>query len=139
MKLGRVHHIGYLVKDISRSAAAFEGIGYVREEGCYDPVQQSDILFLRLGGLRVELVAPEKGSDIYPLLGRYREAPYHICYEVEDLEASAGQLAGEGFVLFRPPAPAVAIGEGARVAFLMKRGMGMVELVETGTAVQGLA
>lgn len=124
------HHIGYLVKDIERSAAAFELIGYRRIHGSYDPVQKADILFLETEQIRIELVAPHSDSEIYALLKKYKNSPYHICYQVANMDEATEELADCGFVLFRNPVPAIVISEKARVSFLMNQSTGIIELVE---------
>ena len=125
-----VHHIGYLVKDIARSAAAFSRLGYTSGRIVFDPVQKADIQFMSLGDIAVELVAPREESDIYSLLKRYRDAPYHICYTVESINSAIEEMISDGYVLLGEPVKAIAIGKQAKVAFLVKRNMGMIELVE---------
>ena len=67
---------------------------------------------------------------MYPLLKQYNHAPYHICYQCDNLEETIHELKAEKFMLFKEPAPAPVIGEHARVAFLMNARAGMIELVE---------
>jgi len=130
MLIKYIHHIGYLVKDIEKSAQNFETLGYVRENLTFDPVQKADILFMNLNGIKIELVAPQKDSQVYPLLKKYRDSPYHICYVVENINTAISDLQLLGYMIFREPVEAVAINTNAKVAFLMKRNVGMIELVE---------
>lgn len=130
MLIKNIHHIGYLVKDIEKSALNFENLGYIRENLTFDPIQKADILFMNLNGIKIELVAPQKNSQIYPLLKNYRDSPYHICYVVENINSAIYELQILGYMMFREPVKAVAISANAKVAFLMKRNVGMIELVE---------
>ena len=130
MLIKNIHHIGYLVKDIEKSALNFENLGYIRENLTFDPIQKADILFMNLNGIKIELVAPQKNSQIYPLLKNYRDSPYHICYVVENINSAIYELQISGYMMFKEPVEAVAISANAKVAFLMKRNVGMIELVE---------
>ena len=109
MKLKKIHHIGYLVKEVDKSSSIFEKIGYERCGGGYDPVQKANILFLRLDGVSIELVVPDKDSDVYPLLKKFKDVPYHICYIVDDMSDAINEMIADGFMLFKPPVDAIAI------------------------------
>lgn len=128
----KIHHIGYLVKNINRSMQKFLAIDdyEIVRESIWDDQRKSHIAFLRKEGYCIELVAPTKESDIYPLLKRYKNSPYHICYEVDDItiEVKIAELENNGYTLIRDVAPAVAIG--GKVAFLMGTDMGMIELLQ---------
>lgn len=130
MNVNGIHHIGFLAKDLEKTARNFEAMGYLRKGGAFDPIQKADIVFMQLDEVIIELVVPSKDSEIYPLLKKYRNTPYHICYEINDLELAIDEFVKEGYMLFRTPVPATAISPTARVAFLMSRNVGMVELVE---------
>ncbi len=136
----KVHHLGYLVKDISKSAKAFRSLGFVDklyDDGsfiCADPYRKCDICFMELNdGVSttcIELVAPNtKESPIYGLMEKYKNTPYHICYESENLEEDMKNLKGNGWSVFIPPAVAPAI-DGRNVVFLINRSAGIIELVE---------
>jgi methylmalonyl-CoA/ethylmalonyl-CoA epimerase len=129
-----VHHIGYMVKDISKSRAAFEQLGFTlqTEEAVFDPIRICNFLFMDNGGIRVELIQPkDETSPVWNLLKRYRNTPYHICYEVNNIDAVISQLTSGAFILVQPPAVAPAIGTNAKVAFLMHADIGMIELLQT--------
>lgn len=126
-----VHHVGYLVKRLEKAAAAFEALGYEAEGGAVcDAYRDVDILFLRLGTCRVELVCPRsEGSVVAKLLKTYKNAPYHICYKAEDFAGELERLEGAGYLRIDQPAPAPALG-GRRVCFLMSPHAGMIEVLE---------
>lgn len=133
MSIGRVHHIGYLVADIKRSGDSFSALGYIAEGvGFFDNIRQSKISFFIKDDIRVELVEPDKNSDLYPLLKKYKNEIYHICYCVDDLDESINELKGKGFLLFKDRQNAPAISKNAVVVFLMHARMGMIELLEEG-------
>ena len=126
-----VHHIGYLVKQIDKAAEKFQMLGYVKlGETVYDSFRDVQIQFLEKDGYRIELVSPvSEKSVVFRLLKKYKNMPYHICYEAEDFERDMKQLQADGFLKIDEPCPAPAIG-GRRVCFLASAVMGMVEIVE---------
>ncbi len=130
----KVHHIGYLVKEIQKSIPAFEALGYQVDDrfpvDFWDASRMAHFAFLRCGGYCIELIAPAKESPLYALYRQYKCAPYHMCYLCEGLEETIERLKEKGFMLFLAPAPAPAIGETANVAFLISARAGMVELLE---------
>ena len=126
-----IHHIGYLVKDVSKAFKKFEKLGYIcDQEVVYDPIRDVNILFIRNGDYVVELVAPQSSASVVAeLFKKIRNSPYHICYESANLEQDIASLQEEGFVLIDVPTPAVAF-DHRRVAFMMSAAIGMIELVE---------
>lgn len=137
----KVDHIGYLVKDLDRAAAAFAELGFVpvtdviRDDMPDSAGAARNVLlrFLENAGTVVELVAPlGEDSHVFERLRTCGEGPYHICYAVEDLAAQMEKMRAQKWMILRRPSPAVAFG-GAPVAFLVKKGAGMVELVEKTT------
>ena len=125
------HHIGYLVKKLERARQAFEALGYcVEQETVRDESRKIDIVFLVKDGYRVELVSPYDASSVVTgLLSRTGNAPYHVCYEVDDLNAEIERLRSARYVMYDAPAPAPACG-GASVVFLVQPYLGMVELLQ---------
>lgn len=134
-EIGHLHHIGYLVKNMDHSLKAFQALGYsLCSEVVFDDLRQSDIAFLSNGGVfcNIELVAPHKESDIYPLLKIYKNSPYHLCYEVDGIDEVIKLLKKMGFMMFKKVEPAMAIGPNAKVAFMMNTSIGMIEIVQQG-------
>lgn len=127
----RVHHIGYMVKNIGKAIEAFDVLGYkLIIPSTWDEDREAYICFLENNGYCIELISPSKESDLYPLLKQYSNSPYHMCYAVDDLEQAIKELEGKKFMMFKEPAPAPVIGQNAKVAFLMNARAGMIELVE---------
>lgn len=140
----RLHHIGYLVKKIEKSIRAFKTLGYETVSLCgepdkefvHDPYRMCDIAFLTLdpdhtGKAQelVELVAPDsEQSPIWGLMSKYKNTPYHLCFESDCLETDLQNLVASGWMIFQPEAPAPAI-DGRTVVFLMNPSAGIIELV----------
>ena len=127
----RVHHVGYLVKHLEKSRDSFLSLDFqVTGEAVYDPQRDVDILFMEKDGYTIELVSPRSGDSVVgKLIRTYRNAPYHICYETDDLDGELARLEGSGFTRIDDPSPAPAIG-GRRVCFLMSPRIGMIEVLE---------
>ncbi|MBQ7429958.1 MAG: VOC family protein [Butyrivibrio sp.] len=127
-----IHHVGYLTKDLNKAQDEFLALGFVVEqEKAYDEHRKINISFIVNGNYRVELIEPvDDSSPMYPLLKRYKNTPYHICYEVYDLEASIAELSTKGYTVMQEPLEAPCI-ENKRVSFLINSNLGIIELVET--------
>ena len=127
-----IHHVGYLTKDLNKTQDEFLALGFVVEqEKAYDEHRKINISFIVNGNYRVELIEPvDDSSPMYPLLKRYKNTPYHICYEVADLEASIAELSTKGYTVMQEPLEAPCI-ENKRVSFLINSNLGIIELVET--------
>ena len=127
----QIHHIGYLTKDIKAAETAFINLGYEIEiPAAFDSFRNITISFLKNGAYRVELIEPSgPESPMYRLLKKYKNTPYHICYETENLEETITRLEETGYVIVQEPLKAPCI-ENRCVAFLMGSDMGIIELLE---------
>lgn len=126
-----VHHIGYLVKKIEKAKQTFLALGYrIEKDIVYDDIRKVNICFLIRDGYRIELVSPaSEDSVVAGLIKKYKNTPYHICYEVTDIRKAADELASNGFITIDTPTPAPAL-EDRNVIFLTSASVGMIELVE---------
>lgn len=126
----KIHHVGYLVKKIDAAIRSFEDLGYrIVQETVYDDIRKVDICFLEKDGYCVELISPvSEESVVYGLLKRYKNSPYHICYETEDFEKDYAALMSNGFIAIDEPTPAPAL-QDRKVVFLTSPLMGMIELL----------
>lgn len=133
----KIHHIGYLVKKMEKAKLLFIEMGFkVEQEMIYDDYREIDICFLNKEGYRIELVSPRNAdSVVYGLRKKIGNSPYHICYEVDNLEESIKVLGKLRFVVCQEPHAAKALGN-RKVAFLINSQMGMIELLEK-TVIKG--
>lgn len=127
----KIHHVGYLVKNIEKAKTKFEKLGFeVEGDVVFDEYRGIDILFMSNDGYRIELVSVKTEdsvvADTYKKLGN---TPYHICYCSNNLEEDKIELRQEGFLPLGESAPAVAI-NGNNVCFMFNRQIGLIELVE---------
>lgn len=125
-----VHHIGYLVKKIEKAKQAFLLLGYeIEQDTIYDEIRKVDICFLIKDGYRVELVSPcSEDSVVAGLMKRYKNSPYHICYETKDFPRDFAELTANGFLAVDELTKAPALG-GREVVFLNNASLGLIELI----------
>lgn len=126
----KVHHIGYLVKNIEKSRAEFKALGFIEEsDPVYDPYRDIDICFLYKDSLRVELVCPSSDqSVVYSLQKKMGVTPYHICYQVDDFEKAASELRNRGYIPMGEAQMAPAINN-VFAGFFFHREMGIIEII----------
>lgn len=128
------HHVGVVVHDIDATRASFEGLGYVHASPRYrDDRQGIIIVFLESPEAdkpRLELVQPE-GDDsvVRNLLTKSGAGPYHLCFEVADLQTAIDEMSGDGYRPLDDPYPSPAF-ENRLFVFLYHRDAGLIELVE---------
>ncbi|MDF3002082.1 MAG: Glyoxalase/bleomycin resistance protein/dioxygenase [Bacillota bacterium] len=127
----KIHHIGYLVKNIEAAIDEFIALGYqLTDEVCWDERRDIDLCFMRSGSYLIELVMPKsERSVVWNLLKKNGIGPYHICYETGSLPEALNELKLRGYVVISDPLEAVGI-SGRTVCFLTGRNAGMIELVE---------
>lgn len=133
MLMLKVHHIGYLVKKMDAAILSFKNLGYrIKQDTVYDEIRKINICFLEKDGYCIELVAPvSEDSVVAGLLKKYKNCPYHICYETTDFEKDFETLRTEGFMPIDTPTPAPAL-SGKEVVFMTHAALGMIELIKSG-------
>jgi len=126
----RIEHIGYLTKDIVDTCKAFELLGYVAGEIVNDNIQQTKICFLRKEGeTNIELVEPyEDNVTMQKMLSRRGSSSYHVCYEVDDIDACYEEMLDNDFMPLFDPVEAPAFGN-RKICYFSKRPLGLIELV----------
>lgn len=127
----KIHHIGYLVKKMDKAIASFTGLGYqITQQTLRDDIRKVDICFLEKDSYLIELVSPvSEDSVVAGLMKKYKNSPYHICYETEDYEKAYEELTANGFIAIDTLTPAPAL-QNREVVFLTNASMGMIELIK---------
>ncbi len=98
-------HIGYPTGSIPKTSKVFEILGCTAGNTINDDAQQTKICFLRKEGVpTIELVEPyESNKTMQKMLTKSGVTPYHICYEVEDIEIEFDELIAKNWTpLFKP-------------------------------------
>jgi methylmalonyl-CoA/ethylmalonyl-CoA epimerase len=130
-----LHHIGFLVADISSAAADYESrFGYIVESPVIeDPTQTARVQFLRQPGAVhwLELISPNGPQSKLTKALQRGGGLHHLCYEVDDIERAAEHLRQQQMLPLGKANPATAF-SGRLIAWFMDRGQMLVELVQAG-------
>ena len=122
----RFHHTGIACRDIPEALAFLEATHPVREKTAIvrDAAQNADVCLVTLAdGSRLELVS----GPVVENLVRKGITYYHVCYEVDDLDAEVGALRARRCRVVSGPTAAPLFG-GRKVAFLYSP-LGLIELL----------
>ena len=126
------HHIGIACRSIDKTKGFYLAMGYIDGPVVDDPVQHVRVCFLeKEGAPRLELLEPlDDSSPVARTLATVGVSPYHICYQVQDIEAAIAELRRDRFLTVSGPVPACAMAD-RRIAFMFKKDNGLLELVES--------
>ncbi|MDR0789412.1 MAG: VOC family protein [Bacteroidales bacterium] len=124
------HHIGYAVNDIVVTAEYYVKAGWQLSEVYHDNIQNSKIAFLTKSGFPlIELVAAvDESSPVVSTLKKSGVSPYHICYEVEDIETAIKDMKHQRYLPLFKPVPAVAL-DNRLICYLYNKNVGLIELL----------
>lgn len=123
----RIHHVGYVVKDIAVFAASFPGILLERE--VYDPLQKARLALYAVGdGSRLEFIAPEgPESFTWGFLERSGPGLHHLCYEGLSAQEVEHTIGRHRLLKLRGPMHAILFDR--EVIFAMTRQKSIVEFL----------
>ncbi len=130
MKIKRLEHVAITVKDMDDARNTWMnvlGIGQEYEE----QIGQTKLAMLPVGQTYIELLSSEgKESPVNEWIGQHGESIWHLCFEVEDIDAAIAELKGKG-VKLRTDEPQNGHG-GSRIVFLDPASTGnvLIELAE---------
>lgn len=127
----KFHHIGLAVFDFSKVIPFYEAQGYHNDIVIYDPEQNVEVCVLsHPTSPKIELLAPhDESSPINNILKKSGATPYHICYEVENIEEAISELKKERFMPVSKPKVSNTF-DNHRVCFLIKKDIGLIEIIE---------
>jgi methylmalonyl-CoA/ethylmalonyl-CoA epimerase len=124
------HHIGYVTDCIADTMALYISAGYHATEVVTDSIQQVRISFIsKENNPCIELVEPlNEGSSVHKLLYKNGVSPYHICYEVDNIDQSFDTLVALGYTPIFRPIEAAAL-DNRLICYFFKKEIGFIELV----------
>jgi len=130
----RFHHVGYAVDSIDQYLEDFMAPLFAPvsvSETFADEIQQVRVCFVEMqGGTVIELVEPlEPESPVNDVIGSTRGGVCHLCYEVDDLDATMMSFRKKRCMPLGTPVPAIAF-DNRCIVFLMTPQRGLIELVE---------
>jgi methylmalonyl-CoA/ethylmalonyl-CoA epimerase len=129
-----LHHVGFVVPDITAAMAGFANSLAAAWDGRIydDPQQKVKVAFLVTHPAQAQIELVEPAADESPVLRFLREKGgglHHVCYEVEDLETNMAAMRSRGSVIAKRPKPAVAF-NGRRIAWMLTPEKLLIELLE---------
>ena len=125
-----VDHIGYAVHDMTSAKEYFKALGYSFGDENVDKLRNVNVCVGKMGGCKVEILAPLCGvkSPIDGTLKKMGSTPYHICYQVKDMDSALEKMQSVGYTMMGYPAPSEPLG--GDVCFLYSPEIGIVELID---------
>ena len=130
-RLGRVHHVAVVVRDLDAALGFYRDVlGLQLETTLPIPSDRVTIAFLPIGESKIELVSPtDDSTGVARFLEAKGEGFHHVCFEVPDITDTLTRLAIDGIELI-DTAPRK--GAEGPVAFLHPRSCHgvLVELIE---------
>jgi methylmalonyl-CoA/ethylmalonyl-CoA epimerase len=125
------HHIGIATSDIGKTAQYYLDAGFSMTDVITDPIQKVKITFLTKELTpRIELLEPVcEDSPVTQILAKSGVSPYHICYEVDDIERAINDLKRKRFIPMSKPVKAIALNN-RLICFLYNVNVGLIEVLE---------
>lgn len=124
-----VDHLGVVTDNIEDTALIYSKLGYTKSEVITDEIQQVKICFLTNIETKIELVEPlNEKSSVNKLLNKNGVSPYHLCYEVENIEKVFDEMVELGFIPLFRPVEAVAF-DNRLICYMYHKHMGYFELL----------
>lgn len=124
----KLHHIGIACKDIHAEISSISKTNQIVKQSAilFDELQNAEVVLLSLAdGTKIELVSGKQVESFVKMNISY----YHLCFEVDDLDAEIDRLVNDRALIISPPKPAVLFNN-RRVAFL-KISYGIIELLSS--------
>lgn len=141
----KLHHIGLVVPSISEFAEVFRNLGLNEiTQTEPDPIQRVSASFIAAGkeqDIYIELLEPlGDDSPITNFLKERGGGLHHLCFEVDDIDAMANELAEKGFQMICPPVECVGYDRSfkrqctqpSKVAFFLLSNKILIELWQKG-------
>lgn len=98
--LKKLRHLGIMVEDFEKALEKFKGFGIQCSEVKEDKRIDLQIAFLSVGDIAIELLhhtKPDRGDDPMSTIVRGQKgAINHLCFEVDDLDASIREFEQQG-------------------------------------------
>ena len=124
----KLHHIGYVVKDIVQYEKSLIFEKKIKE--LFDPVQNSKMaLYENYSDSFIELIQPlNEESFTYNFLQKNGSSYHHLCYEVSSGEEMMGIVGAQKLIMVKGPIPAILF-DNREVWFYYSRNKQVVEFV----------
>ncbi len=132
----KLSHVGIIVKDIEAGIKNHEALfGYKQlSDIVEDPAQKVRVVLMghsEEDPVKLELISPMSDDSPVTELLKKRQAIYHLCYEVPDIEAAKNKARKNGAVMISKPVEAPLFDD-RKICFLFTKDHYVIELVESG-------
>jgi methylmalonyl-CoA/ethylmalonyl-CoA epimerase len=130
----KLSHVGIIVKDIEESIKNHEVLFGYKQLGpiVEDHAQKVRVVLMgpsKDAPVKIELISPiTEDSPVTDLLKK-RQALYHLCYEVPDIEAAKTKARKSGAIVITKPVEAPLF-DNRKICFLFTKDHYVIELVE---------
>ncbi|HUV59685.1 MAG TPA: VOC family protein [Desulfatiglandales bacterium] len=102
MMLKKIDHVGILVNEFKQAITKFKGLGFPCTEIKENQESGIRIAFFSIGDTLIELINfTGPAIEQYPVICEQKGAINHICFEVDDLEASIQDFKKNGAKLLK--------------------------------------
>ena len=124
----RMHHIGYVVSDITQYEKNL--IFGTKITELFDPVQNSKMaLYTNHSDSLIELIQPlSEESFTYNFLRKHGSGYHHLCYEIASEDEMSKLIGEQKMIKVKGPLPAILFGN-RQVWFFYSRNKEIVEFV----------
>jgi methylmalonyl-CoA/ethylmalonyl-CoA epimerase len=130
----RLHHVGFVVRSIEPAASNFARSLNATWEGeiFHDLIQKVKVSFLSTPGSDVKLELVEPVGDHSPVRAFLENGGglHHMCFEVDNCEATLAVVRQRQGMIVRRPRPAVAF-NGRRIAWALTAEKLLIEFLES--------
>ncbi|TFG33119.1 methylmalonyl-CoA epimerase [Candidatus Thorarchaeota archaeon] len=132
----KLSHVGIIVKDIAEGIKNHEALyGYKQlSDIVEDTTQKVRVVIMghsENDPVKIELISPlGEDSPVTELLNK-RQAIYHLCYEVTDIEEAKNKARKNGAIVISKPVKAPLFDD-RKICFLFTKDHYVIELVESG-------
>jgi len=126
-----LNHVAIVVAEIAEARKPYEALGLTAGELEYVEDQRVNVLVMKAGSQRIELVEPAgDDSPVTNFLAKRGGGLHHLAYDVDDLEKTLARLKEAGVRLI-DESPRTGV-HGTRIAFVHPKATGgvLTELVE---------
>jgi methylmalonyl-CoA/ethylmalonyl-CoA epimerase len=127
----RFHHIGYATYSITETESVYIKAGYNATEITIDSIQRVKVCFLAKSDFPcIELVEPmDESASVNKILKKNGVSPYHLCYEVDDIDDAFDALVALEYTPLFRPVEAAAL-DNRKICYFYKKEIGFIEIVQ---------
>lgn len=130
----KLSHIGIIVNDIERGIRNHEELFGYRQLGPIvdDPTQKVRVVLMGTSEsdpVKIELISPLSDDSPVTDLLKKRQALYHLCYSVRNIEEAKAKARKSGAIVISKPVEAPLF-DNRKICFLFTKDHYVIELVE---------